>query len=304
MIGNNISRISGRISALSGRLWQIVRRVSDGLRRHFRQNLPQWVLGGVLFLFFLFYFWPRIVITIHAGEAGVFYSRFFGGTRIDRVYPEGLHIIFPWNIMTVYNVRYQILSSEMDVLTKRGLQVHVTYSVRYKPERDVLAVLHQRVGPDFVNKIVAPEVEATLRRVIGQYETDDLFSSKRDIIQKLANEAFAEVAEKFVTVDTLLITNVRLPQKIMDAIEAKLEQQQLAAAYEFKLEREKLEAERRRIEAEGMRNYNAIVSSSLNENLLKWKGIDATLEISKSPNAKVIIVGSGKSGLPVILDTK
>ncbi len=299
-----VSHLTGLILSMLRKLLERARNVIDRIRRHFRQNLPQWVLGAIILLFLVFYFWPRIVITINSGEAGVFYSRLFGGTRIDKVYTEGLHIILPWNIMTLYNVRYQTLSRDMDVLTKRGLQVRVTYSVRYKPETEVLGVLHQQVGPDYVNKIVVPEVESTLRRVIGKYDVQELYSSQRDIIQKLANETFSEVSEKFVTVDTLLITNVVLPKTLKDAIEATLEQQQLAAAYDFKIDKEKLEAERKGIEAEGTRNYNAIVSSSLNENLLRWKGIDATLQISKSPNTKVIIVGSGKSGLPVILDAK
>jgi regulator of protease activity HflC (stomatin/prohibitin superfamily) len=299
-----VSHLIGLISSMLRKLLQMARNVIDKIRRHFRQNLPQWVLGAIIVLFLVFYFWPRIVITINSGEAGVFYSRFFGGTKIDKVYTEGLHIIFPWNTMVVYNVRYQTLSRDMNVLTKRGLQLRVTYSVRYKPETEVLGVLHQRVGPDYWNKIVIPEVEATLRKVIGHYDVEEVYSSQHDIVQKLANETFSSVSEKFVTIDTLLITNIELPKKIRDAIETKLEQQQLAQAYEYKIDKEKLEAERKRIEAEGVRNYNTIVSSTLNENLLRWKGIDATLDISKSPNAKVIIVGSGKSGLPVILDAK
>jgi len=299
-----VSHLLGLISSMLRKLLQMARNVIDKIRRHFRQNLPQWVLGAIIVLFLVFYFWPRIVITINSGEAGVFYSRFFGGTKIDKVYTEGLHIIFPWNTMVVYNVRYQTLSRDMNVLTKRGLQLRVTYSVRYKPETEVLGVLHQRVGPDYWNKIVIPEVEATLRKVIGHYDVEEVYSSQHDIVQKLANETFSSVSEKFVTIDTLLITNIELPKKIRDAIETKLEQQQLAQAYEYKIDKEKLEAERKRIEAEGVRNYNTIVSSTLNENLLRWKGIDATLDISKSPNAKVIIVGSGKSGLPVILDAK
>lgn len=293
-----------RVSVSVRKLLQMTGNGFSKLRLHFRLHLPQWVMGMLILMFLVFYFWPRIVITIHAGEGGVFYSRLFGGTRLDKIYPEGLHIIFPWDMMTVYNIRYQTLSNEMDVLTTKGLQVQITYSVRYKPETQLLGVLHQQIGPDYADKIVVPEVEAALRSVIGQYDIENLFSSKNNIMQKLANEAFTEVAEKFVTLDNLLITKLELPQTIKDAIESKLEQQQLAAAYDYRIDKEKREAERKRFEADGIRDYNTIISSSLNENLLRMKGIDATLEISKSPNSKVIIVGSGKSGLPVILDTK
>jgi len=120
----------------------------------------------------------------------------------------------------------------------------------------------------------------------------------------VVNESLEQVSQRFVKIDNVMITNIELPEKIKTAIESKLEEQQLAEAYVFKLVREEKEAERKRIEAGGIRTYNSIVDLSLNERLLRWKGVEATLELSKSPNSKVIIIGSGKDGLPVILDTK
>jgi len=160
------------------------------------------------------------------------------------------------------------------------------------------------VGPDYVKKIVIPEVEATLRTVLGQYDAAEIYTAKKGIVQQVVNESLERVSQRFVKIDTVMITGLELPLKIKEAIETKLEGQQMAEAYEFKLELEKKEAERKRLEAAGIRDYNLIIESSLSENVLKWKGVEATRDLSKSANSKVVIIGGGKDGLPVILDTK
>ncbi len=171
--------------------------------------------------------------------------------------------------------------------------------------RSILAEVSDR-GHDnvrhYVNKIVIPEVESALRKVIGQYEAEEVYSTKRGIIQKFINEAVSQISERFVKVDDVMITNVELPKLIREAIELKLEQKQRAEAYLYILQKEKKEAERKRIEAKGIRDYNKIVASSLSEQILTWKGIQATLKLSESENAKVIIVGAGEDGLPIILN--
>ena len=270
---------------------------------HVETHFPQYVVGVLLFLFIAVYFWSSIFITIHSGESGVLYRRFFGGTVVDRVYGEGFHIISPWNIMTVYNVRYQTTPHKLDVITNKGLKVMVTLSIRYRPETEVLGVLHQVVGPDYLKKIVIPEVEATLRTVLGRYDAEEIYTTKKGIIQRVMNESLEQVSQRFVKIDNVMITGVELPPKIKEAIETKLEEQQLAEAYEFKLDREKKEAERKRLEAAGIRDYNTMIESSLSDKVLKWKGVEATRDLSKSANSKVIIIGGGKDGLPVILDT-
>ncbi|MBM4314628.1 MAG: prohibitin family protein, partial [Deltaproteobacteria bacterium] len=257
----------------------------------------------LLLLFFIVYFWPRIFITVHAGQSGVLYKRFFGGTVVDRVYGEGFHIIFPWNIMTVYDVRYQVAPHQMEVLTNKGLKVGVTMSIRYRPETEILGVLHQVVGPDYLKKVVIPEVEAVLRTVLGRYDAEEIYTTQKGVIQQVVNEALEQVSQRFVKIDDVVITAVELPPKIRAAIEAKLEEQQLAEAYVFKLEREKSEAERKRIEASGIRDYNTMIEASLSEKVLKWKGVEATRDLATSPNAKIVVIGGGKDGLPVILDT-
>jgi len=289
-----------RFLTASRQRWQLF---SERSGKHFSERRTHWIVGILVFLLLLAILWPSIFITIHSGEAGVYYKRFGGGTIIDKVYGEGLHVVSPWDKLTVYNVRFQTEPHEMEVLTGRGLQVHVKLAVRFQPEYEMLGVLHQKVGPDYFLKIIIPDVEATIRKVVGKYDVEELYSSQKDILQKLTNEAFSSSNDKYIKIDSLLITRIEMPQKIKEAIEKKQEEQQLSEAYLYKLAREKKEAERKEIEAKGIRTANSIISSSLSEQILRWKGIDASLEMAKSDNSKIVVFGAGKSGLPLLFDT-
>ncbi len=279
-------------------------KVWSSIKRRFRENLSLVIVALLIVLFVIIYFWHSIFITIKAGEGGVLYLRFFGGTVVDKIYPEGFHIIAPWDTMTKYDVRYQVIHHDMYALTRKGMRIEVKLTIRYMPEYRLLGVLHQRVGPDYPDKIVTPEAEAVIRKIIGQFDAEEVYSTKRALIQKIVDEAIAQVAQRFVRIDDMIITKVELPLTIRKAIEAKLEQRELALAYEFKLEREEKEAQRKRIEARGFHDYNKLVNASLSDRILTWRGVQATLELAKSNNAKVVIIGSGKDGLPIILDTK
>lgn len=286
-----------------GRIGSRIRALRSRCRSHFDLHFPEYVVAVLLFLLLLVYLWPRIFITVHSGEAAVLYRRFFVGTVVDKVYTEGFHIIAPWNVMTIYDVRYQTILHKLEVLTNKGLKIEVTLSIRYRPETDVLGVLHQVVGPGYLEKIVIPEVESTVRTVLGRYDAEEIYTTQKGVIQQVMNTSLDQVSQRFVKIDDVMITGVDLPPKIREAIESKLEEQQLAEAYVFRLDREKKEGERKRIEAAGIRDYNDMIESSLSENVLKWKGVEATRDLSKSANTKVVIIGGGKDGLPVILDT-
>jgi regulator of protease activity HflC (stomatin/prohibitin superfamily) len=273
------------------------------IKAHFHEYRARWIISVLVFLLVLAVFWNHIFVTINAGEAGVYYRRFHGGTVVDKVYAEGFHVVAPWDKMTVYNVRFQTNPHEMDVLTNKGMQVHVKLAVRYQPEYETLGVLHQKVGPDYFNKIIVPDVEATIRKVVGKYDVEELYASEKDILQKLTNEAFSSANDKYLKIDSLLITKIEMPPKIKEAIEKKQEEQQLSEAYLYKLAREKKEAERKEIEAKGINLANTIISASLNDHILRWKGIEATLDVAKSQNSKIVLFGSGSTGLPLLFDT-
>lgn len=245
----------------------------------------------------------NILYTIYPGEAAVRWRRFGGGTELDYIYPEGMHVIYPWDKMYIYNVRIQEIAPELDVLTKRGLKVHLYLSIRYRPQYKLLGLLHQNVGPDYANIVIVPEIENVLRQIIGTMGAEEIYTTGQKVIIQAINKAIEQVAQRYIDVDDVLIKRIDLPKSVADAIRFKIEQKHLIEAHEYIVEKEKREADRKRIEGEGIRDQLKIISESIPEGeILKWKGIQVTQEISKSDNAKVIIIGTGKDGLPIILN--
>ena len=272
--------------------------INQYVRKHKRNVL----LGTLTFLLVFLFFAERIVIFVNAGESAVLFKRFRGGTQLDRTYGEGLHVIMPWDQMQVYTVRIQHETKQFEVLSANGLKILVDASIRYRPILENLPYLHQNVGPDYAERIVFPEVEAVVRQIFGQYLPEDIYSSQKFIIQNTVQNAIFEVSERFVDLDELLITKITLPEMITTAIEEKLEKEQVALGYKFRLDSERLEAERKRIEAAGIRDFQTIISAGLTENYLRFKGIEATLKLAESDNSKIVVIGGGKDGLPIILD--
>jgi regulator of protease activity HflC (stomatin/prohibitin superfamily) len=161
----------------------------------------------------------------------------------------------------------------------------------------MLGVLHQKVGPEYVSTVVIPEIESVLRILIGQLRAEEVYTTKHSIIEKALNSAVEQIAQRYITVDAVIIKRIVFPEAITKAIEEKMAQQQLFESYEFKLAREQREAERKRIEAQGVRDYNQTVAQSLSTNLLQWKWIHA---LEQSPNAKLIVSGAQNYGLPIV----
>jgi regulator of protease activity HflC (stomatin/prohibitin superfamily) len=316
------------------RLRSWARRRSTGLK-----------LTTLIVLALLVYFANDMFVTVGSGEAAVLWRRFGGGTvtvaeddrsfigriqadrsgepmvlreNMDRknvplAYPfaEGMHVIFPWNRMKVYNIRLQQVSHTYDALTSDGLDVKVEITIRFKPIEEDLGKLHRDIGPRYVDTLIIPIIGSYARQEIARFEPDALYSPKRIDIQEairadtkkaLVSRFYPEKnRESYVIVDDVLIRNVILPAEVRAAIQEKVVQKQLAASYQYRLLREKLEADRKAIEAAGIQRFQAAIGGSISEQYLKLKGIEATLELAKSPNAKIIIVG-GKDGLPLLLD--
>lgn len=266
-----------------------------------KRQVPYVFVLGFIVLFLAIYFSDKMVVSIHPGELGVLWSRLGGGTVIHTVYREGLHIVLPIDHMYVYNTRKQRFSDSIDVLTADGLTMHVEYSVRYFPNPDLLPLLHQRVGPNYLSVVVRPEVRSVIRTVFGQYKPEQIYATQKAIQEHVSVLSKSRMEARFVSIDDVPIERISLPKTIADAIEAKLAMQQLDAEYEYRLAVAGKEAERKRIEAGGQKVYNDMVNQSLTPAQLEWQGILATEALAKSPNAKVVIVGGGKNGLPVIL---
>ncbi len=267
---------------------------------NFKKIVPVAII--VVALIVLIAFWSRMTITIEAGHGGVLFKTFGGGLDTENTYGEGFHFIAPWNKMYDYEVRQQEVAETMNVLSSNGLEISVDVSVWYQPQYSQLGFLHGKIGQTYVQRIVIPSLRASTRSVIGRYTPEDIYSTKRDLIQdEIFDETTKILSDKFVQVNRILIRAIVLPPTIKQAIESKLKQEQESLEYEFKLEKAQKEAERQRIDAEGKAVANRILSESLTDKILKEKGIGATLELAKSPNTKVVVIGNSKNGMPIIL---
>lgn len=244
---------------------------------------------------------PLIIVRIDSGRVGVRYWLFGGGTETDRIYQEGVQFIFPWDTMHLYNVRVQEIPHEVDLLTKNGLAVKFFLSIRYRPERELAGVLHKTVGPEYVDTIVRPQVTEVLRRNVGKMSAEELYTTKRAVLEEMFAEAIENLAQNYVVVDFIGIKTVELPKDVQLSIEDKIRQQHIAEAYEFRLLQAQKEAQRLSIEAGGIQTFNETVAQSLSADVLRWQGVRATEELAKSNNSKVIVIGNGDQGLPVIL---
>jgi regulator of protease activity HflC (stomatin/prohibitin superfamily) len=266
-----------------------------------RRLLP-FIVMGIIALFILLGLSSSIFYTVNATQRAVIFYKFGNGLEKDEVKPPGTHIKAPWNEAFIYNVQETSQDENMDVLDKSGLSIHVDVSVRFKPMSEKIGYIYEKFNVDFVNVLVIPEVRSTVRQVMGRYTAEEIYSTKRAEVEATIKSESEKILEaNNVTMVALLIRSIQLPDQIRIAIESKLQQQQEALAYQFRLDKEKSEAERKRIAAEGEARANNIVNSSLSDKLLKMRGIEATLELSKSPNSKTIVIGSGKDGLPLIL---
>ena len=242
-------------------------------------------------------------LTIDPGEKGVLFKRFGGGLDKEKVYDQGFQVVMPWNNMYIYDVRTNEAFEPMDVLSKNGLSISVELSYRYSPDPKKIGYLHDAIGKDYLNRIIKPEIRSATREVIGQYFPEELYSTKREAIQQeIFDKTFVSVGEKNILLDAVLIRSVTLPNNLKNAIEKKLEEEQLSLQYKYKLDRERQEGERRVIEAQAKADANRILNASLTDKILRDKGIEATLMLAQSPNSKVVVVGGSGDGLPLILN--
>ncbi|HHC79271.1 MAG TPA: prohibitin family protein [Flavobacteriia bacterium] len=266
-------------------------------------NFPKAIIPMIFFAIVAIIIFFKSTITIKGGDRGVLYRTLGEGIVTDEpALDEGFHFIAPWNEVDVYNVRQQnMFIKDMEVLSSNGLEIKLDVSVLFQPKIDELGLLHKTRGHDYDQVVIVPEIRSAARSVVGRYTPEQLYSSKRDAIQKeIFDEIKLKTDKQYVQINDVLVRDVTLPPTIKDAIERKLRQEQESLEYEFRLEKARKEAEKQRIEAQGKADANKILSASLTDKILRDKGIEATLELSKSPNTKVVVIG-GKDGMPLIL---
>ena len=292
-------------------------------RRFVERHLPSVVIYLMVATLVAVVLYPHVVITVPSGQVGVLWKRFGGGTVLDprKLKNEGFNLILPWNRVFLYDLRLQSFTEPYNAISSDGVSLTATVIVRFRLQRDAVPVLHQAIGPNYERVLVQPGIGSLTRQVIAEYTAEQAYSTARqeiqDKIRSLVEERLSEkmmehageegeesyrvsMSAIFILYD-ILVTGIELPAAIVAAINRKTEQYYIAEEYKFRVEREKRESERKKIEAEGIRDFQQIVSQGISESYLRWRGIEATLQLSQSTNSKVVVIGSGKDGLPIIL---
>jgi len=275
----------------------------DGARRKrtrwLDRNRFQITLMLLIAAFLLAALWREILVPKRSGEQGVYWSRFFGGTS-DMLLGEGTHLKFPWDDIIIYDTRVQEIHNSTGMLTKDGMRVSVEWSARYRIQPDQLPDLHRNVGPDYAQKVIIPEVISGLRKVIGNYTAEFIYAQDEFSLLKEIDDTVKAQVQRFhpLILENVLLLRLDLPQEMAKGIVDKLLFEQTLLAYRFRLSAEEEERKRKIIEADGIREFENRTGISM----LKWRGIEATQDIAKSPNAKIVIMGTGHANLPVLLN--
>ena len=237
--------------------------------------------------------------VIPAGHTGVID---FLGYVSDNTLKPGVNMVNPMANVEKMSIKTQELKELMSVPSKEGLSVDLEISLLFKLDSEKANEIYKTVGPNYAEIILTPQFRSVVRGVTARYEAKALYTASRE---KLAGEILAElenlVGPRGIIVEQAPLRQIQLPERLTKSIEEKLQAEQESQRMEFILTREKQEADRKRIEAKGIADFQEIVSKGISEQLLKWKGIEATEKLAGSQNTKVVIIGSGKDGLPLIL---
>src|SRR6476619_2475889 len=290
-------------------------------RRFVDRYLPSLVIYLMVVTLVGVVLFPYVAITVPSGHVGVLWKRFGGGTVLDprQLKDEGLHLVWPWNEVFLYDLRLQSITDTYNAISSDGVSLHATQILRSRLQREAMPVIHQSIGRDNLQLLAKPGIGSLTREVMAQYTAEQVYATARqeiqDKIRSLAEERMSEKMmehegdeesyrvsmREIIILYDILVAGIELPAAIVAAINRKTEQYYIAEEYKFRVEREKRESERKKIEAEGIRDFQQTVSQGISESYLRWRGIEATLQLSQSTNSKVVVIGSGKDGLPIIL---
>src|SRR5271154_502065 len=256
-------------------------------------------LIGVILLVILF-FWS--VVSIPTGHVGILtlFGRVTGQTL-----GEGIHLINPLKSVQKMSIQTQSVKESANVPSNEGLILALDTSLLFHLDRSMAAEVYQKVGSNYAEKIVEPTLRAAIRATTSAHTANALYTNARELVQQqIQDELTAQLAPRGVIVENILLRDVQLPAMLKGSIEAKQQAEQDALRMSFILQKEKQEAERKRIEAQGIADFQKIVAQGISPQLLEWKGIEATEKLSTSSNAKIVIIGNPKNGLPLVLEPK
>jgi regulator of protease activity HflC (stomatin/prohibitin superfamily) len=306
--------------------------------RYVRRHIPAVSLTIMICLFVATLLYPYVVITVPSGAVGVLWKRFNGydlycwcfvgrGTILDprELRDEGLHIIWPWDKLYLYNLRLQTTNQTYNAITKDGVSVTARISTRFQLLHNYVAVLHKFIGPEYLVSVIGPEIGSRAREVMSQYTAEQVYTSRDSIQQKIRNEAqvslsshlnslvqpeameqpdprhYNDFLQNSVQILDTLVLGIELPPEIVAAINRQTQQYYEIQEYKYRVQREAEESTRKQIEANGIAAFQRTVSDGISDSYLRWRGIEATLALAQSQNSKIVVIGGGKDGLPIIL---
>ena len=268
---------------------------------------------------------PNVIVTVPTGHVGILWKRFRGGTQVDPrlLKDEGMRVLLPWDKLFLYDLRLQTTTDTFNAISKDGVNLSATINIRFRLKHDAVPQLHQTIGPDYITRMLTPEIGNRTREIIALYTAEEVYSTKRQVVQqeirshtkKMLGQSMLQRSENeseygehyeislddmLILYDTLVL-GLELPATVNAAINRKIEQYYLVQEYAFRVDREELESKRKQIEANGIRDFQQTVTQGISDSYVRWRGIEATLQLAQSPNTKIVIIGSGKDGLPVIL---
>ncbi len=239
------------------------------------------------------------VARVDSGHVGVL--TLFGRVT-GEVLPEGIHLINPFKANNEMSIRTQEVKESASVPSSEGLVMNLDTSLIYHLNPAKAAEVYQKIGPNYVTVLVEPNLRAAIREATASHTANALYTGEREMVAKQVNEQLiSHLTSRGIEVENVLLRDIQLPQTLKASIETKQQAEQEALAMSFRLQRERQEAERKRIEAQGVRDFQQIVAQGITPSLLEWKGIEATETLAKSANSKVVVIGNSKNGLPLIL---
>lgn len=269
-------------------------------------------LGGLLVLS-SFLLWPFVVHTVPPGHVGVLWKRFAGTqTAPEDIRQSGMQLTLPWDRLYIYDARLQFVERSVQGLSVEGLDVTVEVFSRFLIVPERAGFLHEAIGENYVEKLFDPALRAIVLSFVSDHKAENLYSEDRaDVETQIRNGLTATLSNvenktdfqgMFLEVEDVRITELILPEFVREAIRSKEQIRQISESYDYRLQIEDKERERKRIEAEGIRTFQTIVAPGITESYLRWRGIEATLKLAQSPNAKIVVIGGGGDGLPIILN--
>jgi regulator of protease activity HflC (stomatin/prohibitin superfamily) len=239
------------------------------------------------------------VARVESGSVGVL--TLFGRVT-GEVLPEGMHLVNPFKSNNQMSIRTQEVKESASVPSAEGLVMSLDTSLIYHVDPEKASEVYQKIGPGYETVLIEPNLRAAIREATASHSANALYTGEREMVAKqIHDQLIGILAPRGFIIEAILLRDIQLPTTLKTSIEAKQQAEQEALAMNFRLQKETQEAQRKRIEAQGIRDFQQIVAQGISPQLLEWKGIEATENLAKSPNSKVVVIGNSKNGLPLIL---